>query len=379
MGTIVERPRRDGTVGYMAQISIMRDRKIVHRESKTFDRRPAANAWIKKREAELAKPGGLDAARRDIKSPTLADAIDRYTRESSRAVGRTKTQVLSTIKTHDIAERPCADLRSPDLVDFARLLRSKVQPQTVANYMSHLAAIFAVARPAWGYELDQRAMADALTVCKRLGLTAKSRQRDRRPTLEEMDRLMAHFTEVQRRRPSSNPMPAIVAFALFSTRRQEEIVRIRWADLDAAGSRILVRDMKNPGEKIGNDAWCDLPEPALRIIRAMPRAAEEIFPFGTDAIGAAFTRAAALLGIDDLHFHDLRHDGVSRLFEMGLNIPHVAAVSGHRSWTSLKRYTHLRQTGDKYAGWRWLDILSPPPIVMETASAQPAPAVAPSG
>jgi len=61
-----------------------------------------------------------------------------------------------------------------------------------------------------------------------------------------------------------------------------------------------------------------------------------------------------LLGIDDLHFHDLRHDGISRLFEMGKTIPQAAGVSGHRSWSSLKRYSHLRQTGDKYAGWKWL-------------------------
>lgn len=69
----------------------------------------------------------------------------------------------------------------------------------------------------------------------------------------------------------------------------------------------------------------------------MPRLADEIFPYTTDAIGAAFTRACQLLGFnsDDapvekrLHFHDLRHDGVSSLFEIGWNIPHVAAVSGH--------------------------------------------------
>jgi integrase len=59
------------------------------------------------------------------------------------------------------------------------------------------------------------------------------------------------------------------------------------------------------------------------------------------------------LAIDDLHFHDLRHEGVSRLFEMGRTIPQVASVSGHRSWQSLQRYTHLRQVGDKYAGWKW--------------------------
>jgi len=60
-----------------------------------------------------------------------------------------------------------------------------------------------------------------------------------------------------------------------------------------------------------------------------------------------------VLGIDDLHFHDLRHEGCSRLFELGWTIPQVASVSGHRSWQSLKRYSHLRQSGDKLACWRW--------------------------
>jgi integrase len=124
--------------------------------------------------------------------------------------------------------------------------------------------------------------------------------------------------------------------------------------------------MKHPGEKIGNDTWCDLPDPAVDIVKTMPRTDERIFPYSTDAISAAFTRASLLLGINTedmpdkerLHFHDLRHDGVSRLFEMGLNIPHVAAASGHRSWTSLKRYTHLRQTGDKYTKWKWIPFLT---------------------
>jgi hypothetical protein len=106
----------------MAQIAIMRDGKFVHRESKTFDRRPAANAWIKKREAELAKPGGLDLARSDKRSPTLADAIARYVAESKRQLGRTKEQVLATLKSLDIAERPCAEITSADLVELARWL-----------------------------------------------------------------------------------------------------------------------------------------------------------------------------------------------------------------------------------------------------------------
>jgi integrase len=151
-------------------------------------------------------------------------------------------------------------------------------------------------------------------------------------------------------------MMKIIAFAIFSTRRQEEIVRIRWCDFDEEHDRILVRDMKNPGNKIGNDIWCDLPAEAVDIIKSMPKRENEerVFPFTTDAISASFTRACQFLAIEDLHFHDLRHDGVSRLFELGWNIPHVAAVSGHRSWQSLKRDTHLRQRGDRYEGWKWL-------------------------
>lgn len=73
----------------------------------------------------------------------------------------------------------------------------------------------------------------------------------------------------------------------------------------------------------------------MEIIEAMG-SEDFVFPGATtDAISASFTRACALLGIDDLHFHDLRHEGISRLFEMGRTIPQAASVSGHRSWISL--------------------------------------------
>lgn len=307
---------------------------------------------------------------------TLSDAIDKYVESSLKEIGRTKAQVLRSIKSFPIAELPCNDIISTDIVDLARELAKDRKPQTVANYMSHLSAVFAIARPAWGYALDERAMSDALKVTKRLGTTSKSRQRDRRPTLHELDRLMQFFADRTKQTPRALPMHRVMAFALFSTRRQEEITRIRWSDLDA--DRVLVRDMKNPGQKIGNDVWCDLPDPAPAIIQTMPHKADEIFPYSTDAISASFTRACAVLGIEDLHFHDLRHEGVSRLFELGWNIPRVAAVSGHRSWASLKRYTHIRQAGDKYEGWKWLAIITKltPSRQCTIEGTQPQPALA---
>ncbi len=356
MGTVVPRKRSDGSTGYQAQLLIKRAGKIVHRENRTFDRQQAASAWLEKREKELAKPGALE--RLEAPDPTLTAVIDRYTDESIKKIGRTKAQVLRAIKNYDIANKRCSEITSTDVVAFANELIIKVAPSTVGNYLSHLAAVFAVAKPAWAYPLDQTAMKDAFVVAKRLGIASKSRERDRRPTLEELDKIMEYFGERLKRRPSSIPMQKVIGFAIFSTRRLEEITRISWKDLDAEGSRVLVRDMKNPGEKIGNDVWCDLPPEALQIILSMPKRREEIFPYCGDTIGTNFTRACQFLEIIDLHLHDLRHDGISRLFEIGRNIPQVAAVSGHRSWSSLKRYTHLRQTGDKYAGWKWFSVLT---------------------
>ncbi len=351
MGTIIGRTRKDGSMAFTAQIVIKKRGAIVHRESQSFERKQAANAWIVKREAELKRPDGLE--RKD--DPTLSAVIDRYSAESKSAVTGTKAQVLKTIKNSDLSETKCSDISSQTLVSFARELTQSVEPQTCANYFSHLSNIFTVARPAWGYPLSRAAFEDALTELRKLGLIRKSSERNRRPTLEEVDRLMEHFGRIRDHRPSSIPMQKIVAFALFSTRRQEEITLLRWDDLDV--DRILVRDMKHPGDKKGNDVWCELPPEALAIVQSMPRITPEIFPYSTDAISAAFTRACRFLGIEDLRFHDLRHEGISRLFEMGRTIPQVAAVSGHRSWSSLKRYTHIRQGQDKYTDWKWLNLL----------------------
>ncbi|QOL79688.1 site-specific integrase [Pseudooceanicola spongiae] len=353
MATIRKRVRKDGSVAYMVQIIFTQKGRPTYREARTFDRQSAATVWAKKRTDELNKAGeNLFALK--TRQKTLADAIRTYTDQSEKQIGRTKAQVLSTILEFDISDMLCAEIRSSDIVAFARELGIKRSAATVSNYLSHLSSVFAIAKPAWNMPLEHQQMKDAFAVCNRLGITGKSRARARRPTLVELNSLMEHFAKKHAARPSSAPMHMITAFALFSTRRQEEITRIKWADLDADAKRIMVKDMKHPGDKAGNDVLCDLPDAACSIALSMPRNSAFIFPFSTDAISAAFTRACKVLAIDDLRFHDLRHEGVSRLFEMGLHIPQAAAVSGHRSWQSLQRYTHLHERGDKYDEWPWL-------------------------
>lgn len=348
MGTIIERRRKDGTKSYLAQIVLKRDKEILHRENKTFTNRRQASHWIAVREFEVEQE--IKGGRAPKSDPTLGAVIERYVAESQREIGRTKAQVLRSMVAMPIASMRCSEITSTHLVELGRsLAEGNRKPQTVQNYLSHISSIFAIARPAWGYPLDPQAMRDAVLVSKRLGYTSKSRKRDRRPTLDELDRLLAFFDS---KRSNAMPMSEVVLFAIFSTRRQEEITRLTWVDLDREHSRVLVRDMKHPGQKIGNDHWVDLVPEAMAVIKRQPMEGDCIFPYSTDAISANFTRACKLLGIADLHFHDLRHDGISRLFEMGWNIPQVACVSGHRSWHSLQRYTHIRQRGDKYANWQ---------------------------
>lgn len=356
MGTINKRRRSDGTIGHTAQIRIKQKGKVVHTESKTFSSAAAANSWMRRREVELEKPDGIKIAQQAAEDPPLHAIIDRYISELEKKVGKTKTQVLRTIKSMPIAEMKASAIRSSDYVVFAQSL--DVKPQTRMNYMSHLGAVVSIAKAAWDYPLDEQQFKDAVKVARKLGITKKGGNRSRRPTLDELDKLLTHFGIIRHKRKDSVPMQKIVAFAIFSTRRQEEITRVTWTDLDEKHSSVIVRDMKNPGEKEGNDVEVDLPPEALRIIKSMSKTKAQIFPYSTDAISASFTRACKFLGIEDLHFHDLRHDGISRLFEMDWTVAKVAKVSGHRSWSSLQRYTHIKKRGDKYENWPWLEIVA---------------------
>lgn len=350
MGTILARKRQDGSTGYTALIRIKKAGKVIHSETETFDREAAAKAWTKKRETELAKPGALN----QVEDPTLAEVITKYTADKLKAHGKTKDQVLRAIGRSSLGELLCSQVQSRHIIDYLKAMTS--QPQTRGNYLSHLASVVTVARPAWGYPIDRQVVEDARVVAIKLGIISKSLERTRRPTLEELTRLMRHYEVAEKKRSNGVPMTQLILFSLFSTRRQEETCRMVAEDLLAASSEIWVRDMKNPGEKIGNDVLTMLTPEALQLIEAQGKTKGRIWPHNAGSVSSSFTRTCQILGIEDLHFHDLRHEGISRLFEMGWAIPQVARVSGHRSWKSLQRYTHVKQLGDKFKGWPWTPV-----------------------
>ncbi|WP_283805890.1 tyrosine-type recombinase/integrase [Bradyrhizobium sp. ARR65] len=128
------------------------------------------------------------------------------------------------------------------------------------------------------------------------------------------------------------------------------MARVEWCDFDARGRMLLIRNRKDPRKKKGNDQRIPLLDvsgyDACKIIEEQGRFSNiregRIFPYSGRSVGTAFRRQCQKLKIDDLHFHNLRHEATSRLFETGLSIEQVALVTGHKDWKMLRRYTHLR-------------------------------------
>ncbi|MGH1371173.1 MAG: tyrosine-type recombinase/integrase [Cellvibrionaceae bacterium] len=349
MATISARKLKSG-IRYTAQIRITRDGQTVYTESETFDRKSIAQAWAKRRESELERPGVLERLRHV--GVSLSQVLEWYRDDfdGRSKFGRSKLSTINFLIGHPSFERLDAlNLTSGQLVEHVRERRAEgAGPSTVNNDLIWLRNAFRAVRIGRDIPLDVQPIDDAGFLCRSEGLIAKARERDRRPTLAELDSLLEYFSH---RKKGDIPMVDIVLFAIFSSRRQDEICRIRWEDLDEGKRRVLVRDMKHPKKLI--DTWVFLPDRAWSILQRQALDGELIFPYNGKSVSSAFTRACKLLGIEDLRFHDLRHEAASHMFELGWDIPKVAGVTGHRSWSSLQRYTHIHEHGvvDRYAEW----------------------------
>jgi hypothetical protein len=114
MGTIIRRERKDGSVGYTAQVRVKKGGKVVHAETQTFDREAAAKTWIKKRETELAEPGALDKP----EDPILSVVIQKYLGDKLKPHGKTKDQVLRTIANSWLGETHCSQIDSATVIKY---------------------------------------------------------------------------------------------------------------------------------------------------------------------------------------------------------------------------------------------------------------------
>jgi integrase len=316
-------------------------RKGFPAETRTFSTKGQATAWAATTEANMMALKHQDV--RIISKMTVADLIDRYTKEigAVKPFGKNKAAVLAALRIQ------LGETRLPELT-IERLTQHLQSRQkagaggvTIGIDLTYLGSVLKAAKNLWRLPVDPSVTAGARDNMRYLGLSPKSNERDRRPTVDELTRLKEHFKAIKRQKV---PMPDIIDFAVCTAMRLGEIIRLRWVDLDQEHRTIVIRDRKHPTEKTGNDQEVPLLGEAYEIAMRQPRIAGDgrIFPVTEGTVSTIFPRACRALGIEDLRFHDLRHEGVSRLFEQRYSIEEVALVSGHRDWKMLSRYLHLR-------------------------------------
>jgi len=336
MATITTIRNKKG-VTYRAQIRKFYKGAIIYTETRTFPKKVLAERWASRREEQLREEGGVERIRNT--GVKVIDLIDRYIADFATNSGRSKKADLNTLRVYDFAQVPIHHLTSEMLIEHATQRLKTVKPQTLLNDFVWLKVIFDAAYPAWGIKVTSSEIVAAKAFCQSKNMVHSSEIRDRRPSDKELALLDSHFASRDGR--STIPMQDIMWFAIHSARRQGEIVKLLWSDNNEKAMTGMVRDIKHPRKKGLNKTFKYTKE-AWEIVQRQPRIGDRIFPFNSNSIGSAFTRACHLLEIHDLRYHDLRHEATSRLFEAGYSIPEVQLFTLHESWGTLSRYANLR-------------------------------------
>lgn len=309
------------------------------KRGETFTLKRDAEAWARKVELQVEHivasgyqpvPDGY----------SLADLIDSYALECNMG-GRTKQSTHAMLK-RELGSIPLKRLNSIHMRDFidARL-KAGAGGVTIAADLSFLGAILKWGKHSRRMDLPTDLARDARRDLTARKVSTRSQERDREPTTAELEKLYRYWSENKRQ---IIPMATLCAFALATAMRQDEICSITVEDLDVSKRTIIIRDRKDPRKKDGNNQTVPLLPDAWAIVAQLldTRKVGRIFPYRASSVSTAFTRACTKLRIDDLHFHDLRHKATSDLFNMGLTIPQVAVLTGHKTWAQLKRYTHTK-------------------------------------
>jgi integrase len=316
--------------------------------SETFIRHQDADVWAKENEVRIDQ-GRMPKARGLTDPRTFGDLIDLHLKDLEdvgKTARRSKAFSLDQLK-RKIGDIGLRDLDRHRLIKFGReRAKEGAGKATLSIDFTFIKTIMVHAAAVHGIEVITEEVFLARTALKLLGLIGKGKERDRRPTDDELERILKHLDRNNR---LTMPVGRMVQFAIATAMRQEEICSITWKDVDVRKRIVIVRNRKDPREKTGNDQKVPLIDAtgidAWQILQQQkfhsPNS-ERIFPYNGRSVGTAFRRACHDLEITDFHFHDLRHEATSRLFEAGLAIHEVALVTGHKDWKMLKRYANLR-------------------------------------
>jgi len=294
-------------------------------EVRSFITRQDAERWARSVETEMDR--GAFTSTAEAEKHTFADLAMRYSAEVLRG---NKHEKLHAYRLNALARGPVGRLNLLALTPAAlakhrddRLKR--VSAATVIRELAFISSIINHARKELG-----------INIANPVALVRKPvvpKGRDRLLGNEELQAVLDQLEPVRHR---SIWMKPLVLLALETAMRRGELLALNWKDVHLEQRYVTLWETKN-----GDKRTVPLSTAAVTLLEALPESIDgRVFPINYSAVAKAWRIAVKRAGLVDIHFHDLRHMAVTRMASKLPNLIELAAVSGHRSLSMLKRYYH---------------------------------------
>ena len=304
--------------------------------SKTFHQLKDAQEWARWMEVQ-ADRGGLLPIQTKQKH-LLADLVVRYKTEvtSNKKGSRDEAIVLNAFLRDPICQKTMCNVTVTDFAGYRDRRLKTISSATLKRQLNPICHMFNVARTEWGIPIKEKPV-------EGLKLKARDNRRERRLRDGEQEKLL----EAARTRQSPY-IVWIVIFAIETAMRRGEILGLHWDQVDLKRRSVTILESKN-----GYSRTIPLTPTAVALLHDIWREVSpsvsnkkttKVFPITANALRMAWERMLKPTEIEDLHFHDLKHEAISRFFERGLTVPEVASISGHRDLKMLMRYAHADTT-----------------------------------
>jgi integrase len=292
--------------------------------AKSFINKPDAEKWARSIEIEIDRGTFINT---DFAQKTLfKEILQKYLDDVAPNMRSADNQIIRVRKLmkHPIAEINMAHLSPKHIADYRDERLKMIKPNTVIRELAVLSSIINHARREWSLNII-----NPVTMIKK---PSSSQGRDRILNDEELDRL---FIQLEKVSPWYKPL---VEFALETAMRRGELMSLLWLNINFEKSVAFLPLTKN-----GDSRYIPLSTKAIKILKTLPRDIEgRVFPLNKQTVSILFLRAARRAKLSDIHFHDLRHMAITRLASIFSNPMEIAVISGHKSLSMLKRYTHIK-------------------------------------
>jgi len=292
--------------------------------TKTFPSKSDANSWVNELERKLRSAHTPET--KPSRKILIKELIKRYVSDISPTHKGVipETYRLNAISRTWVGDLDVRYLTNTHFNEYRDWRLRKVSNGTVRSELAMLKRVIETAKRRWDCSIPYNPLTE-------IEFPPSSRPRNRRLRGDEKERLLVAASSQK-----NIYVKPIIEFAVETGMRRSEILKLLWEDIDFEKRFALLYDTKN-----GEDRRVPLTRQCMKVLETIRKPSGSVFPIAENCIRLAWERVRSKAGIIDLRFHDLRHEAVSRFFEMGMSVPEVALISGHKDVRQLLRYTHL--------------------------------------